>query len=268
MVRATRNGDMPAVAVTEQGNLFSAVKFYRAARNSGIKPIIGVDVRVQDHVDTKITHKLILLCQNLNGYRQLTRLVSRTFTDERATGRATLLPQWLDEAQTDDLIALSGGPMGEIGHVLVTGKVEHARKRLEYWRTQFPERFYLEVHRTGKPGEETYIDQVVDLAVATDVPLVASNDVRFLVAEDFEAHEARVCIHDGRVLNDSRRPRQYTDQQYLRSAAEMVELFADLPEAIENSVEIAKRCSLELELGTSYLPIFPGSRGDHRGCLV
>ena len=261
LVMAARNASMPAVAVTEQGNLFSLVKFYRAARNAGIKPIIGVDVRVHDHVDANATHKLILLCRNVRGYRQLSRLVSRTFTDGRATGRPTLLPEWLDEDETDGLIALSGGPTGDIGYALAVGKVEEAKKRLDGWKTRFPERFYLEVHRTGKDEEDTYIDQAIDLAVSADVPLVATNDVRFLKAEDFEAHEARVCIHDGRVLNDPRRPRQYTTQQYLRSAEEMEDLFSDLPEAIENSVEIAKRCTLELELGKSYLPAFPVPAG-------
>ena len=257
LVSAARNAGMPAVAVTEQGNLFSLVKFYRAARDTGVKPIIGVDVRVHDHTDPKITHKLILLCRNLRGYRQLSRLVSRSFTDGRVAPRATLLPEWLDAADTDGLIALSGGPMGEIGHVLAAGKIEQAAKTLDYWRIRFPDRFYLEIQRTGKDGEETYIDQVIDLAVSADVPLVATNDVRFLTPNDFEAHEARVCIHDGRVLNDARRPRRYTANQYLRSPQEMIELFTDLPEAIENSVEIAKRCTLELELGKSYLPAFP-----------
>ena len=257
LVTAVRNAGMPAVAVTEQSNLFSLVKFYRAARDAGIKPIIGVDVRVHDHVDANVSHKLILLGRNLRGYRQLTRLVSRTFTDGRATGRPTLLPEWLDEEETDGLIALSGGPTGDIGHALAAGKVEQAAKRLARWRKRFPERFYLEVHRTGRDDEETYIDQAIDLAVSADVPLVATNDVRFLKPDDFEAHEARVCIHDGRVLNDPRRPRRYTTQQYLRTGEEMEELFSDLPEAVENSLEIAKRCTLELELGQSYLPAFP-----------
>ena len=257
LVSATHAAGMPAVAVTEHGNLFSLVKFYRAARDAGIKPIIGADLRVHDHLDSKIAHKLILLCQNERGYRQLARLVSRSFTDGRATGRAILLPEWLEESQTDSLIAISGGSMGEIGHLLTQGKIELAAKRLGYWQAQFPDRFYLEIHRTGKEGEEAYIEHAVDLAASGDVPLVASNDVRFLTKDDFEAHEARVCIHDGRVLNDSRRPRRYTANQYLRSAEEMVELFSDLPEAIENSIEIAKRCTLQLELGESYLPAYP-----------
>ena len=257
LVAATRNAGMPAVAVTEQGNLFSLVKFYQAARSAGIKPIVGVDVRIHDHNDPNTAHNLILLCRNVRGYQQLSRLVSRTFTDGRATGKATVLPEWLEKETTDGLIALSGGPMGDIGRALAVGRVDDAARRLEYWQTCFPDRFYLEIHRTGKEGEEAYIDQMVDLAVSNAVPLVASNDVRFLAPQDFEAHEARVCIHDGRVLNDPRRPRKYTTQQYLRSAEEMNELFSDLPEAIENSVEIAKRCSLELELGESYLPVFP-----------
>ena len=261
LVAATRNAGMPAVAVTEQGNLFSLVKFYQAARSAGVKPIVGVDVRVHDHVDPGITHNLILLCRNVHGYQQLSRLVSRTFTDGRATGKATVLPEWLEEENTEGLIALSGGLMGDIGRALSAGKRDDAARRLDYWQTCFPERFYLEVHRTGKEGEEAYLDQVIDLSVSAAVPLVASNDVRFLTPDDFEAHEARVCIHDGRVLNDSRRPRRYTTQQYLRSPEEMTELFSDLPEAIENSVEIAKRCSLELELGESHLPKFPVPEG-------
>ena len=257
LVRTVRAAAMPAVAVTEHGNLFSLVKFYRAAHNHGIKPIVGVEVQLHDHTDPNTSLRLILLCRSFAGYQQLTRLVSRTFTDGRASGRATLLPEWLDELETDGLIALSGGPAGDIGRALRRGNHRLAVARLEAWQRRFPDRFYLELQRTGREGEEVYIDQVVELAAAHDVPVVATNDVRFLARGDFEAHEARVCIHDGRILSDPRRPRRYTEQQYLRTPDEMSALFQDLPAAIENSVEIARRCNLELELGKSYLPAFP-----------
>ena len=258
LVKQVAAAGMPAVAVTDMSNLFALIKFYKAALGVGIKPIIGVDawVRRPDEPATRLT----LLCQNLDGYRNLTRLVSRSYLDGQQRGIPTLDYGWLD-GNTAGLIALSGGRDGEIGQALLNDRLEQAETWLAEGRRLFPERFYLEVQRTGRPQEEEYLEAVVALAEATGTPLVATNEVCFLQREDFEAHEARVCIYDGATLDDPRRPRRYSDQQYLRTPAEMAELFADLPEALENSVEIARRCNLQLELGKNVLPDFPTPEG-------
>ncbi len=260
LAEAVAQAGMPAVAVTDQSNLFAMVKFYRAAQKSGIKPIIGVDCWLRNDLDANKPSRLVLLVQNSTGYRNLTRLISRSYMEGQHLGRPMLEREWLQEASAG-LIALSGGREGEIGCALLTGNREQAEELLTEWRKIFGDRFYLELNRTGRPGEEEVLHAAVELAARTGVPVVATNDVRFLRPEDFGIHEIRVCIHDGRTLDDPRRPRNYSEQQYLRTPEEMVELFADIPEALANSVEIAKRCNLELKLGENYLPDFPVPAG-------
>ncbi len=256
---------MPAVALTDQSNLFAMVKFYRAAQRKGIKPIIGVDTWIRratapGSLEPDPPGRLLLLCQDDDGYRNLTRLISRGYQEGQHGGVPMLDYDWLQGA-SDGLIALSGGRAGDIGRALLAGNEDNASALLEQWRGLFPDRFYLEVQRTGREGDEDYLHAAVDLAAATDTPVVATNDVRFLQADDFESHEARVCIRDGDVLADPRRVRRFSEQQYLRSEQEMQTLFADLPEALENSVEIAKRCSVKLTLGKTVLPQFPVPEG-------
>jgi len=260
---------MPAVALTEHNNLFSFVKFYRAAEARGIKPIVGADLQFLDDSSNERPTSALLLCNSRKGYRQLSRIVSRAYTQGQVRGKPFARTAWLEEEELDGLIALSGARHGDIGQALLAGNEDAAKRRLDVWRRLFPERFYLELQRTGRTDEEDYIEQAVDLAVHEDVPVVATNDVRFLEQSDFDAHEARVCIHDGRVLDDDRRPRLYSDQQYLRSPSEMSALFEDLPEALENTIEIGRRCNLEVELGKSYLPAFPVPAGtDENGWFV
>ena len=247
---------MPAVAVTDQSNMFSLVKFYKAAMGAGIKPIAGSDVWFFNPQEPARPHRLTLLVQNEQGYRNLTALVSRSYQENHHQGVPMLMTEWLNDCN-QGLIALSGAREGRIGQALLADNADEARRELEHWLPLFENRFYLELQRTGRPGEEIYLDAALDLAVEFDVPPVATNDVRFLKADEFDAHEARVCIHQGRVLDDARRPHDYSEQQYLRSADEMCELFADIPEALQNTVEIAKRCTLGLTLGKSYLPDFP-----------
>jgi DNA-directed DNA polymerase III PolC len=251
LVKTVREAGMPACAITDQSNLFALVKFYRAAQSAGIKPIIGVDVRLH-----KSSSRLVLLCQNDIGYRNLTRLVSRSYTEGQVKGVPYLRRAWFKDA-TEGLIALSGGREGEIEQALLAGQAQLARQHLDEWNALFPKRFYLELQRTGRPNEEEAIHAAVELALETDIPVVATNDVCFLSSDDFEAHEVRVCIHDGNILADKNRPRRYSPQQYLRTGQEMAELFADIPEAIENTWLIAQRCNLELSLGKNYLPDFP-----------
>ncbi len=260
LVEAVAAAGMPAVAVTDQGNLFAMVKFYRAAVAAGIKPVVGVDLRVQEEADGRAPSRLVLLCQDLTGYRNLTELVSRTYTEGQGRGEPLLQREWL-AGHTDGLIALSGGRDGDVGAALLAGDDGEAERLAEFWRGLFPDRFYLQVARTGRPREEDYLHRAVDLAGRTGLPVVATNEVQFIRPDEFEAHEARVCIHEGRPLDDPRRPRRFSEQQYLRTPQEMAELFADLPEALENSVEIARRCNLELTFGRNHLPDYPVPAG-------
>jgi len=256
LVKAVAQAGMPAVAVTDQCNLFALVKFYKAALAAGVKPIVGVDVWIRNAADANQPTRLVLLCQNRVGYLNLTRLVSRSYQEGQHLGRPLLDKSWL-VGSTDGLIALSAARAGDVGQALLAGHAEVARQLLDDYRSLFPERFYLEVQRTGRERDEEHVALAVELALVSDTPVVATNDVRFLTKDEFDAHEARVCIHDGRTLDDPRRPRVYSEQQYLRTPHEMAELFADLPEALENSFEIAKRCNIELTLGKNFLPEFP-----------
>jgi DNA polymerase-3 subunit alpha len=251
---------MPAVAVTDQCNMFAMVKFYRATIAAGVKPIMGVDLWVQDHDISQPPRRLVLLCQDMTGYHNLTELISRSYLEGQHQGRAIIQKEWL-VGNSDGLIALCGGREGVLGPLLINDKMDLAREQCEFWKQQFPDRFYLELQRTGRDQEAKHVQQAVELAIAEQLPVVATNDVHFLTRDDYEAHEARVCINEGRVLDDSRRPRRHSDQQYLRSPEEMIELFQDIPEAIENTVEIARRCNLELTLGKNVLPDYPVPEG-------
>jgi DNA polymerase-3 subunit alpha len=260
LVKAVAAAGMPAVALTDQSNLFAMVKFYRAALAAGVKPIIGVDAWLYNPEKANRPHRVILLVQNEAGYRNLTRLVSRSYQSGQRLGMPMMDRAWLKDS-CDGLIALSGGREGDVGRALLSGNGDAATGLLEQWQTLFDDRFYLQVERTGRPYEEDCLHATVDLAVQCGAPVVATNDVRFLTQGEFDAHEVRVCIHEGRTLDDSRRPKNYSDQQFLRTPETMQELFADLPEALRNSVEIAKRCNLELVLGKNFLPDFPVPEG-------
>jgi len=224
---------MPAVTITDQCNLFGMVKFYKAAIAAGIKPIIGVDLWLANEQDEKQPFRLLLLCQNKVGYLNLTQLISRAYLEGQEQGIPLIQKEWLRDA-SEGLIALSGGREGDVGMALLANNTALAKKRLAFWQTTFPTRFYLELQRTGRENEEVYLHAAVELAEQQNTPVVATNDVRFLQSDDFEAHEARVCIHDGYVLDDHRRPHLYTEQQYFRTPEEMAQLFADIPEALEN----------------------------------
>ena len=257
LMDAVSEANMPAVALTDRCNLFALVKFYRAALKSGVKPIIGADVLVQDPLDETDANVLTLLCMNRVGYLNLSRLLTTCYLDSQVSTLPVLAHKVLDKSACDGLLALSGGAMGDVGKALVAQRFDEASQRANHWQSVFPDRYYLELHRCGRENDEACVHHCVKLASQLQLPVVATNDVRFLKPADFQAHEVRVCIHDGYTLADSSRPRRYTDQQYLRTPEEMMELFSDVPEALENSVEIAKRCNLELVLGKSVLPDFP-----------
>ncbi len=250
-----RELEMPAVAITDECNLFALVKFYSGAEKAGIKPLVGVDVWLQEG-SNEAPSRLTLLCRDHGGYLKLSRLLTRSYLEGQQGGRPLVQRAWL-EGQGAGLIALSGAREGDIGRALLANRVSQAQQSVDFWRRNFPDSFYVEIQRTGRAQEEAYLEAAVELALREQLPLVATNDVRFLRASDFPAHEARVCIQEGYTLEDPRRPQRYSAEQYLKSAAEMTELFADLPEALQNTVEIAQRCSLEIELGKSHLPDFP-----------
>ncbi len=233
VARAAELG-MPAVALTDQSNLFALVRFYQAALSAGIKPIAGVDAWLRNPEDINNPFRLVFLVQNNQGYKNLTRLVSRSYREGQHLGRPLLEREWLTES-VDGLIALSGGRQGDLGRALLAGNHAEVERLLSGWLALFGNRFYLELNRTGRPEEEDCLHATVELAAAHGVPVVATNDVHFISPEDYEAHEVRVCIHEGRTLDDPRRPRNYSEQQYLRTPEEMQELFADIPEALQNS---------------------------------
>ncbi len=252
--------NMPAVAITDQSNLFALVKFYRAALAKGIKPIAGADVFIANPDDATQPYRLTLLVKNNTGYVTLTELISKAYQEGQHLGIPMVQREWLAQ-NSAGLIALSGGMEGDIGLALLAQDTRPAKQLAEYWRELFPDSFYLELCRVGKRQEETYIAKAIQLAAELDLPVVATNNVRFLEADNFAAHEVRVCINQGRVIDDSRRPKEYTEQQYLRSTEEMLALFADIPEALANTVEIAKRCNISLTLGKNFLPDFPVPEG-------
>ena len=260
MDRCAADG-MPAVALTDQNNLFGLVKFYKKAVAAGIKPIIGADLRIATDDDSGRPYRLILLCQNNAGYRNLSQLLTKSFLQGQVRGEPLVRREWLTAESCEGLIALSGGLHGDVGHALHNGHVDLATSLLDGWQQIFGDRYYIELIRTGRAGEEDCVQASLKLASDTRAPVVASNDVCFLSRDDFNAHEARVCIQQGRGLADPDRPKDYSDSQYLRSSAEMAELFADVPQALENTRQIAVRCSLDLRLGESVLPAFPVPAG-------
>src|SRR6266404_4585222 len=257
LIAAVAAAGMPAVAVTDQVNLFAMVKFYREALRAGVKPLVGVDLLVREEGERQPPTRLTLLCQSPGGYRNLARLVSRAYLEGQERGTPCIERGWLSAAQLEGLIGLSCATEGDVGRALVNARERDAERLLAAWLGLFPGRFYLELQRLGRPFEETYIAGALALAARCGAPVVATNDVRFLKPEQFESHEARVCIHDGTLLADSGRVRRYSRQQYLRTPQEMAALFADVPEALANTVEIARRCSLTLTLGEVRLPQYP-----------
>ncbi|MFJ7143693.1 MAG: DNA polymerase III subunit alpha [Pseudomonas protegens] len=256
LVKALTGMGMPAVAVTDQNNMCSLVKFYKNTMGAGIKPICGADLWLSNKDPDNPLSRISLLVMNAMGYRNLTELISRGFIDGQRNGQIIIEREWVAEA-AEGLIMLSAAKEGEIGMALIAGDLEVAETLAREWMAVFPDRFYLEVQRTNRPNDEEQLHAAVALADKIGAPLVATNDVRFIKQEDFEAHETRVCIGEGRALDDPRRSKNYSDQQYLKSAEEMAELFSDLPEALENTVEIAKRCNIEVKLGKHFLPDYP-----------
>ena len=251
------SNNMPAITLTDQNNVFGMVKFYRKALEFGIKPIIGSDIFLADEDDESKYDRITLLCADNDGYKNLTQLITRAWLDGQTRFGPRLHKSWLSKDNCKGLIALSAGLKGDIGRSLVNEHHDLASRQLDSWLGLFEDRFYIELIRTNRQFEENYIQQALLLAHDHSVPIVATNDVRFLNSDDYSSHEARVCINEGLILSDSNRPKLYSDQQYLKNAKEMHDLFRDIPESLKNTTEIAKRCNLHLRLGESFLPIFP-----------
>ena len=250
-----------SIALTDLTNLFGLLEFYRSSRAKGLKPIIGSEVNVAKDSDSLVA-PIVLIAKNKQGYINLTKLVSKAYVEGQIKGQPVVLFKWLEE-YSEGLIALSGGMEGHIGNSILAGKIDLSETQINFFQKIFGDNFFLEVQRIGKPNEKEYNEAVIALASRKDTPIVATNNVRFLnpsdpdvSPSDFEAHEARVCIQRGDILDDPRRPKNYTEQQFLRSKEEMIDLFSDIPEALLNTVVIAKQCNIDLELGKFYLPDF------------
>ncbi|OXY81870.1 DNA polymerase III subunit alpha [Oceanimonas doudoroffii] len=246
----------PALALTDQMNMCGLVRFYGDAHKKGLKPIVGTDFWVQSEEMGEQLFRLTLLAMDNTGYQNITLLISKAYERGHIQHRPVIDKDWLAE-HSDGLIILSGGREGDVGVYLLKGNQTLAEQCLRFYQQHFADRYYLELLRTGRPDEESYLHMAVALAAEAQLPVVATNEVVFLDKSDFDAHEIRVAIHDGYTLDDKRRPKRYSPEQYLKSAEEMAELFADIPEALENSVEIAKRCNVTVRLGEYFLPDFP-----------
>jgi DNA polymerase-3 subunit alpha len=257
VVAAAVADGQPALAITDLSNLFGAIKFYKQARAKGTKPIIGVEIFLEGlGGETTALSRMVLLVQNKQGYLNLSELLARGYTQNIVKNQAVIKLAWLQELN-EGLIALSGAQAGPVGQALVQGDEARARELALQLGGVFPHRFYLELQRAGRTDDEAQVIAAVQLAARIHLPVVATHPVQFTTPDDFEAHEARVCIADGEILGNAKRVRKFTREQYFKSTEQMEALFADIPSALANTLEIAKRCSLTLVLGKNYLPEFP-----------
>jgi DNA polymerase III subunit alpha len=249
----------PGVALTDLSNVFGLIKFYKAARSAGIKPIVGCDVWLTNDEDRDKASRILLLVANQAGYLALCQLLTRAWLENAHRGRAEMRREWLEGVQ--GLIVLSGARSGDIGQALMAGNRELAKSLAFSWKKTFPDSFYIELQRTEAEADQSYVHAALSLASDCGLPVVATHPVQFLGPTEFQAHEARVCISEGEILTNPRRPRWFTRDQYLLSSAEMYERFRDVPSALANAVAIAQRCNLTLELGQPRLPNFPTPEG-------
>jgi DNA polymerase-3 subunit alpha len=256
-VEAAIQDDMPALALTDLCNLFGMVKLYRAARVRGIKPIIGCDVWLTNETNRDQPYRALLLCSSRTGYSNLCLLLTRAYRENQYRGRAEINKRWFTRHATEGLIALSGAHHGDVGQALMQNNFKRAETFASQWRERCASNFYIELQRLGNETTSMHTELAIDFAAKLGLSVVATHPIQFLHPDDFKAHETRVCIAQGYVLADPRRPKEFTIDQYFKTQDEMAQLFSDVPEALQNSVEIAKRCNLSIELGVSRLPQFP-----------
>ena len=259
-VGAAAADGMPALAITDLANVFGAVKFYEAARARGVQPIIGCDAWITNDKNRDAAYRVALLCRSREGYLGLCDLLTRAYAENQWRGRAEMRREWLRGAR--GLLVLSGAGAGDVGMALASGNAEHAEELASAWARDFPGAFYVELQRVDPVKSASFVQASVALAAKVGLPVVATHPIQFLRPDDFQAHETRVCIAQGYVLGDPRRPRDFHPAQYFKTQAEMAELFHDLPEAVENAVQVARRCSFEFVLGKSRLPNFPTPNGE------
>jgi DNA polymerase III subunit alpha len=259
-IAAVVKDQMGALALTDLSNVFGLVKFYQAARKEGIKPIIGSDVWITNTEDRDKPFRLQLLVKNHQGYLNLCELLTKASLTNQFKGRSEVDETWFKH-HAEGLIALSGARLGDVGQYLLAGQHAEATACAKKWANYFKDSFYIELQRAGHPQDEAHLHEAVHLANELQLPVVATHSIQFMKPSDFRAHEARVCIAEGEVLGNPKRAKKFTPDQYFKTQAEMQTLFADLPAAITNSVEIAKRCNLSLTLGKPQLPDFPVPKG-------
>ena len=257
MVQAAADDHQPALALTDLSNLFGAIKFYKAARGKGVQPILGAEIFLEGlGADPLALSRIMVLVQSSQGYLNLSELLARAWTQNMVKTNAVVKLAWLQEL-SEGLILLSGAQAGPVGQALVQGDTSRASEIALQLASVFTHRFYLELQRAGRPEDNAHVTAAVKLAARLNLPVVATHPVQFLAEDDYESHEARVCISEGEILGNQRRVRKFTRDQYFKSTAEMQTLFADVPSALANSVEIAKRCNLSLVLGKPQLPNYP-----------
>ncbi|MDO5667727.1 MAG: DNA polymerase III subunit alpha [Alcaligenaceae bacterium] len=262
LIKQAKAFNQPALALSDLGNLFGYIKFYKAARQAGIKPIAACDFWIDNPHDEKKPYRCLLIARNHDGYLQLCRLISKSWIDNPQIDRGQLKPEWLElPEETDGLILLSGARQGDIGDALEVGRFDQAVSLAEHWAKHFPNRFYIELQRSGFDGDERYVQEALKVAQQTGLPVVATHPVQFLNSDDFDVHEVRVCIAQGEVLANQNRTKRFNPQQYYLSSEEMLQKFSDIPTATINAVEIAKRCNLTIELGKPNLPDFETPEG-------
>ena len=252
--------NIPALALTDLNNVFGLVKFYEKAREKGIKPILGADLWIENEINRDQPYRLLALCQNAKGYLALSEILTRAYLENQYRGRAEVKKSWLLD-KNEGLIILSGGVMGDVGQAILQEHTDIAINAMKAWAVHFKDRFYIEIHRVAegddKKNETRFINQSLNLATSLEIPVVATHPIQFMDQDDYRAHEARTCIAEGYIMADNRRPKLFSHEQYFKNEAEMMALFNDIPEALQNSVEIAKRCNFEFTLGKNYLPDFP-----------
>jgi len=248
--------EAPSVSITDHNNIFSLVKFYKSAIKKGVKPIIGIEIDLKDSENSNECFRVVLLCKNMIGFKNLSNLITNSYVNLDNDNKFIVLKSDLAK-KSDGLIALSGSIYGDLANSIKSGKNDLIKSSINYWKKNFPDSFYIEITRTGKDFEDEYISHALEISQKHNVPLVATNDVRFIDKKDYQAHEVRVCINNGTYLKDEKRKSEYNDNQYLKSSQEMENLFSDIPSAIENTLEIAKRCNVQLTFGDIAMPIFP-----------
>jgi len=252
-IKQAKNFNMLALAITDLQNMFGLVKFYKGCREAGIKPIIGSEINVEG---TEFNYRLLVLAKNLAGYRQICEWLTRSYVENKILDMPYIKEDWLRSTSCQDVILLSGADHGDVGQYLKQNRYKDALSAAQRWQEAFADNYFLELQRVSYQDSEDLLQETVKLSSELQIPLVATHPVQFLKPEDYTAHEVRVCVADGEILDDARRISKYSEDQYFKSAEEMHQLFADIPIALTNSLEIAKKCNLELTLGKYFLPNF------------